>query len=269
MPELSKSKYYRKFVLEFLKAEHQHAGDSLSSVLRNGTVVVRIKDLKNKYPIGSDFLYSFSKKHPEILERYKNELRKSAQKSGSVPSLATRRKILTATERLKILQSINPGNAGASDFHKISFDSLIHIFGERLSNPLREREINEGRKRIDIVFDNADKTGFFNDLNVLYHVKCPKIFVECKNYGKEVGNPELDQLSTRFTARRGMFGILLCRSINNKVTLLKRCKDALDRGDHMIVLDDDDLGKLLHIKESGKEREIDNFLREKFDDLIM
>src|SRR5690606_12622608 len=54
-PELSKSKYYRNFVLEFLRAEHQHAGDALSTVLRNGKVVVRISDLKEKYPLSVDF----------------------------------------------------------------------------------------------------------------------------------------------------------------------------------------------------------------------
>lgn len=67
-PELSKDKYYRNFVIEFLKAEHQHAGDSLASVLKNGKVVVRIADLKEKYPLRADFLYEFSKQHPNILE---------------------------------------------------------------------------------------------------------------------------------------------------------------------------------------------------------
>ncbi|MEI9958749.1 MAG: hypothetical protein WDM90_21115 [Ferruginibacter sp.] len=69
-PQLSKDKYYRNFVIEFLKAEHQHAGDSLATVLKNGTIIVRIADLKTKYPLKTDFLYEFSKKHPNILEKY-------------------------------------------------------------------------------------------------------------------------------------------------------------------------------------------------------
>ncbi len=74
VPELSKDKYYRNFILEYLRAEHCHAGDSLSSVLKNGTIKVQIVDLKRKYPLGTDFIYSFSKEHPEILQKYKYEL---------------------------------------------------------------------------------------------------------------------------------------------------------------------------------------------------
>lgn len=181
-PELSKSKYYRNFVLEFLLAEHQHAGDSLSTVLKNGKVVVRIGDLKEKYPMNVDFLYDFSKKHPKILERYKTELRRTAVKKGKA-QLKTERKILNSLERKAIMESIKTGVEEANRFHKIAYDNLIHIFDSRASNPKMEENINEGRKRIDIIFNNSDKTGFFNSLNSIHHIKCPKIIVECKNYG--------------------------------------------------------------------------------------
>lgn len=202
-PELSKDKYYRNFVIEFLKAEHQHAGDSLASVLKNGKVVVRIGDLKAKYPLGADFLYEFSKEHPAVLEKYKSELRRVANNRNSKPQLLTKKKILNSSERVQILSDIKSGNEDAANFHKISFDNLIYIFEKRLSNPLREREINEGRKRIDIVFNNSDKTGFFHSLNSLHNIQCPKIFFECKNYGKDMGNPEVDQLLGRFSPARG------------------------------------------------------------------
>jgi len=269
-PELSKDKYYRNFVIEFLRAEHQHAGDSLASVLKNGRVVVRISDLKEKYPLRAEFLYEFSKEHPTILERYKSELRRTAGNKNIKPHLETKRKILNSIERNKILSSIKPGNDDASNFHKISFDNLIHIFDKRLSNPNREKEINEGRKRIDIVFDNACKTGFFNKLNTLYHIQCPKIFIECKNYGREIGNPEVDQLLGRFSPTRGKFGILLCRSIDNKVLLIKRCKDVKnDHNGYIIVFDDDDIKALLKFRDNNDENMIDNYMQKKLDELIM
>lgn len=268
-PELSKDKYYRNFVIEFLKAEHQHAGDSLASVLKNGKVVVRIADLKEKYPLKADFLYEFSKQHPNILEKYKAELRRTASNKTKAV-LETKRKILNSTERLQILNSIKVSNDDANNFHKISFDNLIHIFGERLTNPNREKEINEGRKRIDIVFDNCDKNGFFNSLNSLHHIQCPKIFFECKNYGREIGNPEIDQLLGRFSPTRGKFGILLCRSIENKQLLLKRCKDVFhDHQSFIIVLEDTDIISLLKFRDSKNENGIDSFMQSKLDDLIM
>ncbi|MEQ8684613.1 MAG: hypothetical protein RIE86_04935 [Imperialibacter sp.] len=269
-PELSKDKYYRNFVIEFLKAEHQHAGDALASVLKNGKVVVRIADLKQHYPLRVEFLYEFSKQHPAILDKYKSELRRTAANGSSRPRLETKRKILNSTERLQILSSIKTGNDDASNFHKISFDNLIHIFDKRLSNPNREKEINEGRKRIDIVFDNNDKKGFFHQLNSLHHVQCPKIFVECKNYGKEIGNPEVDQLLGRFSITRGKFGILLCRSIDNRKMLIRRCKDVFnDHQSFIIVLDDSDIIALLEFRDHKQENKIDQFMKTKLDQIIM
>lgn len=268
-PQLSKDKYYRNFVLEYLKAEHSHAGDSLATVLKNGAIKVMIKDLKKKYPMGTDFLYAFSKDHPKILEKYKSELRRYANKSNA-PVLQTKRKILTAQERIDILTNIKAGNLDATNFHKIIYDSLIHLFGKRLSNPKAEVKINSGRKRIDIVFNNNDKLGFFHKLNSLHHIQCPKIFVECKNYGHEIGNPEIDQLQGRFSNQRGKFGILVCRSIKDKKNLILRCIDVLHSSHgYIIVLDDKDISSLLKFKELGQEDEIDDFMISKLDELIM
>lgn len=267
-PELSKDKYYRNFVLEFLRAEHSHAGDSLASVLKNGTIKVTIADLKKTYPMSTDFLYDFTKKNPRILEKYKDELRRTALK-GDRAKLEPKKRILTTNERIEILKKIQTGTQEATNFHKITFDNLIEIFGNRLYDPQGEVKINEGRKRIDIVFNNNDK-GFFHQLNTLNKIHCPKIFVECKNYGKELGNPEIDQLQTRFSKQRGMFGILLCRTIENKEKMIQRCKDVLhDREGYIIVLEDKDIEYLLKLKEQNYDEKIDQFMNQKLDEIIM
>lgn len=268
-PQLSKDKYYRNFVLEFLRAEHEHAGDALASILKNGRIVVRIGDLKKKFPMSTDFLYKFSKDHPKVLDKYKDELRRTAKRKET-PTLQPNKKVLTAIDRASILSDIKTGNDDASNFHKLSFDNLIHIFGVRFSNPDSEVKINNGRKRIDIVFNNSNNNGFFKDLNQLHQIKCPKIFIECKNYGKEIGNPEIDQLQGRFSDKRGLFGILLCRSIEDKQKMIERCKDVMnDRKGFIIVLEDADIVALLKLKDLQDENEIDNFLTKKLDKLIM
>ncbi|HZH94517.1 MAG TPA: hypothetical protein VEY06_01480 [Flavisolibacter sp.] len=268
-PQLSKDKYYRNFVLEFLRAEHEHAGDALASILRNGRVVVRKKDLQNKYPMTTDFLYQFSKDHPKILEKFKTELRRTAINKRT-PALQPNKKILKASDRAGILSNLKTGNEDASNYHKISYDNLIHIFGVRLSNPDSEVEINNGRKRIDIVFNNTDSSGFFKSLYQLHQIKCPKIFVECKNYGKEIGNPEIDQLQGRFSDRRGNFGLLLCRSIADRQKIIERCRDVMnDKKGYIIVLDDRDIVTLLNLKEEQNEKGIDDFFTKKLDELIM
>ena len=85
--------------------------------------------------------------------------------------------------------------------------------------------------------------GFFKW--VATHYPAAHVFVECKNYGKEVGNPELDQLSSRFSPSRGQVGLLVCRSFQNKPLFTKRCIDtAKDSRGFIIALDDDDLALL-------------------------
>ena len=65
-----------------------------------------------------------------------------------------------------------------------------------------------------------------------HHIPCQYIFFECKNYSRDVANPELDQLSGRFSPRRGRVGFLLCRNIDDFDLFIQRCKDTYndDRG---------------------------------------
>ena len=268
-PELSKDKYYRNFVIEFLQAEHERAFDALSTVLKNGRVVVRIADLKAKYPMSTGFLHKFSKDHPEVLENYKQQLRESVVRQNNA-HLKIKRKPLSPADRVSILNGIPAGNGSASQFHKFSLDSLTIVLGDRVSVPSAEENINGGRKRIDIVYNNANNKGFFRELNDLHKIKCPKIIVECKNYGSEIGNPELDQLNGRLNERRGRFGILVCRNVDDRKTLIQRCKDYVnDNNNYIIVLDDADMAELISLSEKPAEGGVDKFLTGKLDELIM
>ena len=67
-------KYYRHHVLNFLRAEEEDAKSSLVHTLKSGRRVVYKKDLQRKYPCTKDFLYRFSREHPEVLGKYRAEL---------------------------------------------------------------------------------------------------------------------------------------------------------------------------------------------------
>ena len=77
---------------------------------------------------------------------------------------------------------------------------LEFIFFPHCIYPVKEREIDFGRKRIDIVYTNAARDGFFYRLHTSHQVVLTYIMVECKNYSSDIGNPELDQLGGRFSA---------------------------------------------------------------------
>lgn len=144
------------------------------------------------------------------------------------------------------MQSIPSGSQYATDYHRIILGIMELIFYPHLSAPRIEQEIHDGRKRIDITFDNCAETGFFYRLLTVYRTSSMFIIVECKNYSRDIANPELDQLSDRFSPNRGCFGIATCGSIENMEVFIARCNDtAKDDGGIIIPLVDDDFVYML------------------------
>lgn len=130
--------------------------------------------------------------------------------------------------------------------------------------------MNQGRKRIDIVFDNFDNKGFFAHIRDRHNIFCPKIFIECKNYSTDPTNQEVDQLIGRLGNISGKFGILICRQVENEELLMQRCKAARDKGQgHIIYLVDKDIKNLLLMKEALDNEGIINYLLNKWDRLIL
>ena len=135
-----------------------------------------------------------------------------------------------------------------------------------MAHPKVEKEINDGRKRIDIVFNNIAEVGFFHVLERTYNVPCRLIIVECKNYSKDVQNPELDQIAGRFSPNRGKFGIICCRSVDDEARLIKSEQDTVkDQRGWIVHFTDVDIIRLLELKKTGVR--LDDFLLRKFDEI--
>ncbi len=236
-------KYYSKFVLEFLQHDHLQRGTNLVQERKSGALYVTKKSLtESEAPFSKEFLADFTQRHPQVFEDFKNWVSTSSRAISNSEIDDSIESIQVAEYLKKKLLSIAPGNLEASIYHRAAVGILEFLFYPHLTCPIIEEEIHQGRKRIDVVFDNASTEGFFHRLDTIHRTPCPYIIVECKNYNKEMKNPELDQLSGRFSPRRGQFGLLLCRSADNIELLLQRCSDTFndDRGT-IIPLTDEDL----------------------------
>lgn len=170
---------------------------------------------------------------------------------------------------MKDLGAISEGREGANEYHALMIGALETIFSHELHKPKKEQKIHEGRKRVDIVFNNRSQGGFFHDLSVRHKVPCPYVFFECKNYSGDPTNPELDQLIGRLNKKRGLFGALLCRNVNDKQAMLERCQDAIQNNRYVLVLDDSDIKQLLELRASDDFQRIDDYMDDLFRQLVM
>ncbi len=135
--------------------------------------------------------------------------------------------------------------------------------------PAIGQEINQRRKRIDLAYTNVASEGFFHWLIFHHGVFAPRVFAECKNYTREVGNTEVDQLAGRLTRDRGQFGMLVCRRIDDRSTFNLRCRDAVRQGHYMIGVDDDDLRRLVRARKSADPLDFFRAVKDLFDPLVM
>jgi hypothetical protein len=259
-PAYNHQKYYRHFVLDFLQAEELRAGASLVRTLQNKKRVVYKKDVEAKHPCSKQFLYEFSKAHPKILRKYRTHLEEMEVK-GLDSVVEEEDESIIAAALGEALNAISPGSDTASEYHRLMVGAVEFIFFPNLFNPVKEKEIHEGRKRIDIVMENSAKDGVFHRLHDIRKIPCSFIPMECKNYTTDIANPELDQLSSRFSVNRGQVGVLCCRHFEDRELFVKRCQDTLRDGRGVVIpLDDLTLLRLLDLIGHGERRELDKEL---------
>lgn len=262
---IDSQEFYNFHMVEFLQAEYLHAGGALVHTFKNGNQTVYKKSVKEHHPFIKDDLAAFVREHPQVLERYK-------EIAGARGPLENRdldegfQEELFAEVLIGRLGEIPSGNHDATAYHHLATGICTFLFYPDLITPIKEYEQHDGRKRVDIVFTNAANDGFFHRRLSAPQTRAVSVFVECKNYTKEISNPELDQLSGRFSIRRGHFGILLCRTIDDKDRILNRCRDtAVDGRGYMLPLEDADLIHMLTLVKDGNRHQIDNYLERLFD----
>lgn len=261
--------YYNHYVLNFLQAEELNINSSLVKMLKKGIRKVYKTDLKEKYPCSKEFLYKFSREHPGVLEKYKNSRTEKPDISNEEIIEDLDEKII-ANSLINDLETIPKGNDGASAYHSLMKGILEFIFYPNLIYPQKEQEINEGRKRIDIMFTNAAREGIFYRLHSSHNITCPYIAIECKNYTRELANPELDQLIGRFSANMGKVGIRACRDFQDKKLFIKRCRDTAQQQLGIIMPFDDEDINFIMLKRANKDfKGIDKFLDERLRQVLL
>lgn len=265
---IDSQEFWNHHMIEFLQNEYMEAGSSLVKTFKtHRRSYVTKKSVKERHPYNKDDIASFVRDHPEVLEIYKKI-------AGAKGPLTEREFDDTFDERafaeaLSIrLKQIPQGTRDATAYHRLAIGICTFLFYPHLIYPIKELEIHDGRKRIDIVYTNSSERGFFNTMLQSPQARALKVPVECKNYSQELDNPALDQLIGRFSHRRGFFGMILCRSLSDRERFILRCRDAaLEKIGYIIMLEDRDLLHLLTEVKGGRRSGIDRYLHERFNEI--
>jgi len=261
--------YYTHYLLPAMQLHEKSLNSALVYLLKDGTARVTKKSLREKYGVDKLAVAEQTLLHPNVLDNYRKAVVRTSRpltndKFSEIENIDIPRydSLLDSVIRLPV------GRAAATDYENCIESLLSALFFPSLVYPKKQEEIHDGRKRIDITYLNSAKDGFFGWL--ASHYSSSHIFIECKNYGNEVGNPEIDQIAGRFGPSRGQVGILICRSLQNEKLFAKRLKDtAQDQRGYIIYLTDSDLEKLVeeYIRNGGMSDY--TLLRDRFRALIM
>lgn len=265
--------YYNHYILTYLKDQELRQNTDLVHLIKDRKrstrrkttykKVVYKKDVAKKHGTGKQTSSRVTVQQPDILRRYSSDRRQSPTGPMSSEDLDDAPEYCNL---LRDLTTITPGS-NATQYENAIEALLSALFEGQLSFPEREAKIHGGRKRIDVVYSNTALFGFFKWLGD--HYPAAYIVVEGKNYAGDPANPELDQITGRFSPTRGKVGLLVCRSFTNKHLFIERCRDTVhdDRG-FVVALDDGDLEQLVAFRQANDKSSLEQFLRERFAELV-
>lgn len=261
--------YYRHYILTHLQQVELNSGSGLVYMLKDGTRKVDKTAVIEKYGSGKQTIIEQTLKHPQVLDAYRAEMAKQPYNplSHEMIAMIEKEDAPDWDALLKAVLDTPTGKDAATQYENAVEALLTALFYPDLTNPNVQFNIHNGRKRIDIKYTNMAISGFFSWVS--RHYPAPLVWIECKNYGGKVANPELDQIAGRFSPSRGRVGIIICRTYDKKNVFLERCRDTAkdDRG-WIIALDDDDLIALVDYRKN-----VDNFqkwplLMQRFESLV-
>lgn len=274
---LNSSEFYSKHVLTFLQAEHVKAHGSLTALIQGKRSAAEVKNkvvkkptkktLKEVHPKSQSLILDIITENPGLLDYYRKlASERSEPLTVSENDDSVGKVCVLLAEKLK---RIKPGKKDADEYHRLAMGAITTVFYPNLALPSIEWEINDGRKRIDVVYMNDARDGFLQQRREANNTAATMLIVECKNYSKDIANPEIDQLLGRFDNRRGKFGWVFCRQVDDENRVLDRCRDLAKVGSGFImVFTDADILELLRLKGISDEDGINTLLLGKYKSIL-
>lgn len=263
------NEYFRHYLLTHVQEKEKKAGSALVYLLKDGTEKVNKSDIIERDGGKKEDIINQTVSDSMPFAKYKAE-------KAQEPFLPLDHDDLADVEKSDLpdwdqlmadVLNVAAGQASAQAYEKAVENLFTALFYSDLTNPSSQHNIHEGRQRIDIKYTNMAVGGFFRW--VATHYPVPNVFVECKNYTRDIANEELAQILLRFSPSRGRLGLIVSRNFTNKNLFLERCRDtSKDNRGFVIALDDNDLIELVEFRKTNENWRDWDLFKSRFDFLI-
>lgn len=163
---------------------------------------------------------------------------------------------------------LQPGKADAYKFEDLAMQALEYIFQKDFASFECQYAMDEDRQRVDIKANWSSNSGVKQKIIVEHGIESGWIPIECKNYTSDPTNKEYAQLVDRCNAKYRRFGMLVCRKISNKTSVIEQCHRRFTEHNYLIIaLDSDDLIYLLSLADGQEFSAITDAIGRKLSDV--
>lgn len=158
----------------------------------------------------------------------------------------------TGTILCKELRAIKPGKPAWNDYETKCREILEYLFKDHLTGWKKQQKTEDDLNRFDFVCRIKPSTEFWNF--VLQHLHSRYILFEFKNYSKPIKQGQV--LTTeKYLLEKGLrkVAIMITRKGAHE-SAIKMAQGAMrEIGKLIIILDDEQICKMLHMKEKGSD----------------
>jgi len=176
----------------------------------------------------------------KLLEQPKTELK------NTIP-LSTK-----GTDLCQELRAITPGKSSWSDYEQKCREILEYLFKDHLTGWKKQQRTDDELNRFDFICRIRPSTEFWNF--ILHHLDSRYILFEFKNYAEPIKQGQV--LTTeKYLLEKGLrkVAIMITRKGAHK-SATKMAQGAMrEAGKLIIILDDEKICKMLHMKEKGND----------------
>lgn len=154
------------------------------------------------------------------------------------------------------LKNIKKGKEDWSRYQRHVLTILEYLFGKTLSSPINESSDKFGINRRDFILRNYSENGFWKYLREKYQADF--IVIDAKNYSGKIKKNQILQIANYLKQHgTGLFAMIIARNnVEDTGSYFTRREKWITENKMIIILDDNDLEKMILAKSSDSAEEI-------------